>query len=90
VLGGAFVEGLGRHVKAIGPDDGPDLRVEAGLGEEVRIGEWPRDASPVPVGEVDVADEPVAEGDAELVIADDLRSDPEEESPPTLGGPDGR
>jgi hypothetical protein len=29
----------------------------------------------VPAGEVDVADKPVAEGDAELVIADDLDSD---------------
>lgn len=72
MLRGPFVEGLGRHVEAVGPDDGPDLRVEAGLGEEVRIGEWLRDASPAAAGEVDVADEPVAEGDAELVIADDL------------------
>jgi hypothetical protein len=75
VLRGPLVEGLGRHVEAVGPDDGADLRVEAGLGEEVRIGEWLRDAAPVPLGEVDVADEPVAEGDAKLVIADDLGSD---------------
>jgi hypothetical protein len=86
VLRSPFIQGLGRHIEAVGPDDGPDLRVEAGLGEEARIGERLRDAAPVPIGEVDVADKPVAEGDAELMIADDLGSDDWDELGPSQRG----
>jgi hypothetical protein len=38
VLTRSFVERLGGHVNAIGPDDGADLRVDADLGEEIGIG----------------------------------------------------
>ena len=75
VLRGPFVQRLGRHVEAVGPSDGADLQVDVRLGEEGGIGEGLRHTSPVPLGEVDVADEAVLEGDAQLVLADALDRD---------------
>jgi hypothetical protein len=69
-----FVECLGCHVDAVGPGDGADLRVDAGLGEEGLIGEWLEHASPVTPSEVDIADEPILKGEAQLVVADYLNA----------------
>jgi hypothetical protein len=57
--GGSFVQRLGCHVEAVWPGDGAYLLVGARLGEERGIGEGFGHASPVPVGEIDVADEAV-------------------------------
>lgn len=72
VLRGPFVKSLWCHVDAVGPDNGADLGVNADLGEEGLVGERLEHATPVAPGEVDVADEPVLEGEAQLVIADDF------------------
>ncbi len=61
---GPFVQRLGRHVEAIGPNEGANLRVDVDLGEAGGVRKRLEHAAPVVVGEVDVADEPVAEGEA--------------------------
>jgi hypothetical protein len=72
VFRGPFVKSLWCHVDAVGPDDGADLGVNANLGEEGLVGEWLEHTTPVTLGEVDVADEPVLECEAQLMIADHL------------------
>jgi hypothetical protein len=69
---GPFVQRLGSHVDAVGPDDGADLRVNPDLGEESLVGQWLEHTAPLASGEVDIAHESVLEGEAQLVIADDI------------------
>src|ERR1039458_1687827 len=59
VFAGPFIQGLGRHVEAVGPGDGAALRIEECLGEEGGVGEWLGDAPPPPAGEGGGADEGV-------------------------------
>lgn len=72
VCAGLLVQRLGRHVEAVGPDDGAALRVDADLGKEALVGKRLGDAPPLATVECHVAGDPVLEGEAQLVVADDL------------------
>jgi hypothetical protein len=56
-----LVQRFWRHVKAIGPDNGRRLWVDADLGEVAGIAKRIEDPGPLPRREIDVADCPVVE-----------------------------
>lgn len=70
MLKGLFVQGLGRHVDAIGPRDGPGLRIDANLSEVTRVGEGLEYPPPFALVERDIADRAVLEGEAQAVLSD--------------------
>lgn len=63
------MERLGRHVLTGRPDDRAEQLVDPDGCEDVRIAEWLEHTIPLPAGEVHVADDAVAEPQAQLVVA---------------------
>ena len=72
VFTGPLVQRLWCHIEAVGPDEGANFRVDIDLSEVRRIGQGLKDTAPVVVSEVNVPDNAILEGQAQLVIADHL------------------
>src|SRR5687767_5313175 len=67
-----LVEGLRRHVGAVGPGDRARVGVDRDAGEVGRVTKRLEYSAPLAPSEIDIADRSVREGQAQPVLANDL------------------